>query len=153
MRSRRKSGRCPERFARIPLSVLTSEAVTTLNHAHLRVLLILATQYSGSNNGTMACTPLYARQFGFRGHDTVYKALRELEARGLIVRTRMGIKQRDVFSLYALGWEDVDSRDGKPLAKPEPRNNARWLQWRQSTSTSTASRAVVPSSPPATPSV
>jgi hypothetical protein len=129
-----RRGAAGERFALIPASVLRSEAVRTLNHAYLRVLLILAVQYSGSNNGSLACTPRFAEQFGLRGRDTVYKALRELVARGLIVHTRQGIKQKDVFSLYALAWQPVHCRDGAKLLHPEPRDNERWTSWRRSSS-------------------
>jgi hypothetical protein len=120
-----------ERFALIPVSVLESGAVKSLAHAAFRVLAILAAQYWGRNNGTLALTEAYARRYGFNGRDTIYRSLRELEKRGLIICTRRGMKQKNVFSLYALGWQDIDSRDGKPLAKPEPRNNARWLEWKQ----------------------
>jgi hypothetical protein len=128
-RNARRRSRSSERFARIPLSVLESEAVTTLEHAAVHVLLILASQYWGGNNGSLALTEQYARPFGFRGRDTIYRSLRELEKRGLIVCTRRGMKIKNVFTLYALGWEDIHSRDGKPLDVPEPRNNLRWLKW------------------------
>lgn len=134
LRARGRRGGEVEHFAKIPESVMKSEAVKTLNHAHFRVLAIIALQYSGYNNGTMAATPLYVEQFGLRGRDTVYRALRELTARGLLVQTRQGIKQRDVFSLYALGWVDIDYRDGKKLERSEPRNNRRWLDWRPTAS-------------------
>ncbi len=129
-RSARGRRRCAERFARIPHSVLESEAVTTLEHAAFRVLVILASQYSGRNNGTQALTEQHARRYGFSGRDTLYRSLRELEGRGLIVCTRRGMKIKNVFTLYALGWEDIDNRDGRPLDVPEPRNNLRWLNWK-----------------------
>ena len=128
--SARRRGRSNERFARIPLSVLESEAFTTLHHAAVRVLLILASQYWGGNNGALALTAQYARRFGFYGRDTIYRSLRELETRGLIVCTRRGMKIKNVFTLYALGWEEIDNRDGKPLEVSEHRNNLQWLQWR-----------------------
>lgn len=121
-----------ERFARIPASVMRSEAVKTLNHAHFRVMVILAGQYYGTNNGALACTPRYVEQFGLRGRDTVYRALRALVERGLVVPTRQGIKQKNVFSLYALGWANIDCRDGQKLPRPERCDNERWLTWRPS---------------------
>lgn len=119
-----------EHFARIPVSVLESAAVTTLNHAALRVLVILASQWRGKDNGTLALTESYARRFGFNGRDTLYRSLRALEERGLIVCTRRGVKIKNHFTLYALGWEAITHRDGKPLARPEPRDNSRWLKWK-----------------------
>lgn len=118
-----------ERFARIPLSVLESDAVTALGHAAFRVLVILAGQYWGGNNGALALTERYARRYGFRGRDTIYRALRQLEAHGLIVCTRRGMKMKKVFTQYALGWEDINNREGQPLDVPELRDNSRWLNW------------------------
>lgn len=111
---------------------MESEAVATLNHAAFKVLSVLALQYSGHNNGTMALTEVFARRFGFSGRDTLYRSLRELERRGLIVCTRRGIKSKKMFTLYALGWEAITHRDGEPLDVPEPRNNSRWLNWKPS---------------------
>ncbi len=108
---RGKSTRLRERFSRIPHSVLESEAVTTLNHAAFRILVILASQYWGRNNGALALTEVAARPHGFRGRDTLYRSLRELERRGLIVCTRRGMKVKNSFTLYALGWEDIHNRD------------------------------------------
>jgi hypothetical protein len=119
-----------ERFARIPISVLTCPAVTTLPHAVFRVLVCLASQYWGRNNGALALTERYARPFGFKGRDTLYRALHQLESRNLIICTRRGCKIKNLFSLYALGWCDINSRDGKPLDAPESANNSQWLNWR-----------------------
>lgn len=127
---RKRDSRSKENFARIPISVLESEAVTTLNHAAFRVLVILASQWKGGNNGTLALTAKYAERYGLSGRDTLYKALRELERRGLIVRTRAGIKSKRLFSLFAIGWESITHRDGQPLDTPAPKNNSAWLKWR-----------------------
>jgi hypothetical protein len=128
--SRKRECRSRERFARIPVSVLESLAVRELNHAALRVLVILASQWCGNNNGTLAITESYARRFGLCGRDTLYRSLRELEAHGLIVRTRQGMKLKNHFSLWAISWEDITHRDGRPLDTPEPKNNRRWLEWK-----------------------
>jgi hypothetical protein len=128
--SRKRGYRSQEHFARIPVSVLESLAVTELNHAAFRVLVILASQWHGNNNGTLALTESHARRFGLRGRDTLYRSLRELEAHGLIVRTRQGMKLKKHFSLWAIGWEEITHREGKPLDWPEPKNNRRWLEWR-----------------------
>lgn len=117
-------------FALVPLSVLESEACTTLNHAVFKVLVILVSQWRGKNNGTLALTELYARRFGLSGRNTLYTSLRELESRGLIVCTRRGNKSKKMFSLFAIGWEPITHRDGQPLTKPEPCNNSKWLTWK-----------------------
>ena len=50
----RKTGK--GRFARIPLDVLESRAVKTLPHAAFRVMVLLAAQYTGYNNGALGIT-------------------------------------------------------------------------------------------------
>lgn len=124
-----------EHFARIPVSLLESEAVVTLNHAAFRVLVILASQFRGRCNGNLALTERFARPHGFRGRDTLYRSLRELESRGLIVCTRRGMKIKNSFSLYALGWLEITHRNGRPLDRSEPPNNSAWLNWRKSVPT------------------
>lgn len=128
-RAKGRRGGEVEHFAKIPVSVLESEACRTLDHAAFKVLVCLASGYSGRNNGALAMTPRFAERFGFNSRDTLYKALRTLEEHGLILKTRQGIKMKNVFTLYALGWADIDSREGQPLEQPETRNNKRWLDW------------------------
>jgi hypothetical protein len=109
-----KPGEIP-RFANLPVElVLKSEAVTTLNHAAFRVLTILSGQCwyrrlgeNEGNNGTAALTEMHAKQYGFKGRDTLYGSLRELTERGLIVVTREGLRLKSVFTLYAVGWLPV----------------------------------------------
>jgi hypothetical protein len=111
---RSKPGEIP-RFANLPVElVLKSEAVTTLNHAAFRVLTILSGQCwyrrLGENegrNGTAALTEVHAAQYGFHGRNTLYRSLGELTERGLIVVTREGVRVRNVFTLYAVGWLPV----------------------------------------------
>jgi hypothetical protein len=112
----KRSRRSTENFARIPISVLESAACKSCPHAAFKVLVLLAAQYRGANNGSLALTEFYGRKFGLTGRDTLYRSLAELRSRGLIVRTRRGIKHRRLFSLYALGWAQVDNLDGRPLA-------------------------------------
>jgi hypothetical protein len=129
-RAKGRRGGEVEHFAKIPVSVLESEACKTLDHAAFKVLACLASGFSGRNNGTMAMTPRFAQRFGFKGRNTVYRSLADLVERGLLVQTRQGLKMKNVFALFALGWEDIHSRDGKLLEVPQPRNNLRWLNWR-----------------------
>lgn len=93
-----------------------------------KVMTILASQYSGKNNGTFACTEAWARKYGITGTDTVRRSLRDLEERGLIVRTRAGMKLRKWPTLYALTWQPLDNFDGQ-LVHPARAPTHRYLQW------------------------
>jgi hypothetical protein len=131
-RAKGRRGGETERFAKIPVSVLESIAVTTLNHAAFRILTILAAGYWGGNNGALALTPAYARRYGLTSRQTIYDSLKELEARGLIECTRRGMKVKNIFTLYALGWMPINNRNGLPLQRSESAPNA-WIKWRDST--------------------
>jgi hypothetical protein len=128
-RAKGRRGGEVERFAKLPCSVLESEAVSSLNHAAFRILVHLAAGYWGGNNGALAFTPTYAKRFGFTSRQTIYDSLKDLESRGLIECTRRGMKIKNVFSLYALGWVPINNRNGMPLERPERPPNA-WTNWR-----------------------
>jgi hypothetical protein len=123
-----RKGGFGERHAQIPCDVLRSEACKSLRHAAFKVLVILASQYSGRNNGTLALTDLYAREYGFNSRDTVYGSLRELVDRGLVLQTRDGLRSKSHFALYALNWRPIDNRKGNPLDAPEPPTRT-WETW------------------------
>ena len=107
-----------ERFALLPLEVLEHPSCTSLSGAEFRVLVLVAAGFNGVNNGTLACTQLWAQRFGITGTDTARKALAELERRGLVEVTRPGARLRKVPTLYALSWQPIHSKDGQPLATP-----------------------------------
>lgn len=117
-----------ERFAKIPLGVLEHPACSTLPLAAFKVLVVLAAGYSGSNNGTLACTESWGKKFGIGGTDTVWRSLRELTARGLVEVTRQGMKMRKMPTLYALTWQPVNNRDGQPIDIPQLPSH-RYLKW------------------------
>jgi len=123
-----------EHFAQIPVDVLTSEACRSLPHAAFKILVILASQYRGAGNskrggnGTLALTDTEARKYGINSRHTVYASLAELETRGLILKTREGLRSKTHFALYALNWRHVDNRNGWPLDRPEPPTRT-WETW------------------------
>ena len=118
-------------------SLLQTVAVTTLDHAAFRVLTVLTIgarkpgmdpRKDNGRNGIQAITDSFARRFGITSRDTVYRALNELQERGLIVRTRDGHKSKTHFALYAVTWLPITHRDGQPLDVAEPALNT-YLQW------------------------
>ncbi len=130
---RRKTG--PGRFAMLPLTVLAEPAVNTLSHAAFRILVLMAAQYNGGNNGALGITYSQAALNGIGSDNTLYRALRTLEERGLIEQTYPASRVPPRPTMYALTWMSVDDtswsrstripthtyRDWQPSRKPKLR--------------------------------
>ena len=125
-----------ERFARMTDSLMQHPSVTTLDHAAFRVLTILTIgarspglgRHDRGYNGCQAVTDSHAKKYGLRSRDTVYRSLRKLTERGLIVKTREGHRNKSHFTLYAVGWLPITHRNGMPLNQPERAPNE-WVKW------------------------
>lgn len=129
--SRRRPKRESGPFALLPVDVLVSAAVRTLPHAAFRMLVILAAQYSGARNGSLSVTRQTLAQHGVRNPHIIGPALAELEARGLIVRTRPGTRIPPRSAMYAITWRNIDEplshdrHDALPTLSPS-HAYARW---------------------------
>lgn len=130
----RRRKRPVDRFARLPVVVLQSEAWRTLNHSARSTLTMLAAQYHGQLadgtivNGVSSITRKICTEFGI-AHDSVHRNAAELERRGLIVRTYRAkyrsaapAKSR-LASEFALGWLPITHRHRNLLDRPEPAPN------------------------------
>lgn len=111
---RRESGR----FAMLPHHVIQHPAVTTLPAACRWVLVALAAQYHGSNNGALALPLSTAGRFGITSSNTLNRSLRELRSHGLIEQTYPGSYRPPEVARYAITWKPMDntpwSRKGPP---------------------------------------
>ncbi|MFT4255638.1 MAG: hypothetical protein QM599_01530 [Pseudoxanthomonas sp.] len=105
-------GRTAGKFALVPLAVLDSPAYKALNWAARALLLELAAQYHGHNNGDLCASYAVMKARGWQ-RSTLQRAVEELEAAGFIVKTRQG--GRHVCNLYALTWQAIDPCSGKQL--------------------------------------
>ncbi|NCB55901.1 MAG: hypothetical protein EOM46_00065 [Gammaproteobacteria bacterium] len=98
-------------ICQIPRQVLMSEDYISLNHASVRVLMALVSQYNGANNGDLCATQSEMAKHGIKSPDTLTRTLKELLQRGMIVKTRSGISGVNghrLCTLYALSWLAVD---------------------------------------------
>lgn len=120
---RRKSG---DRYAMVPLPVLRSTAVTTLTHAQFRVMVLLAAEYSGKNNGAVGITETQARDAGIGSDNTLYSALHELERRGLIQMTHPASRVPPRPTMYALTWRPIDDTDYSQRRVTAPHTYRDW---------------------------
>jgi len=105
-------------FLKLPLSVINGHAYLKAS-PHARMLLLdLAAQYRGENNGDLSAAWSQMQQRGWRSKETLFKAKTELMDLGLIVETRMGARPNRA-SLYALTWLALDHCDGKLEVLPK----------------------------------
>lgn len=123
---RRMSGK---HFAMIPVEVLTSDACKTLPNYAVRVLLALAAQYRGRNNGDLAMTRATARIFGVACQKNLVRSLAALLERGLVQKTRQGGKKPMGPTLYAVSWQPIDELAGKIESGATTSASNAWAAW------------------------
>lgn len=106
-----KKSRDPGGFIAIPWAVLDSPAYQGLS-PHAKALLIdIARQYTGSNNGALRCGRAYMSPRGWTSVDMLTKAKRELLEAGLLHETVKGCRPNKA-SWFALTWLSLDKLDG-----------------------------------------
>ena len=111
----RQRKRFNERFGAIPVRRMEHEAFRTMGYYERAVLLAIAAEYTGNNNGRIALTYAQAKaRYGIKGRNRFYLALEELEWRGLIRRTWAARLRQysDGPSRYLLEWKDHDEFPG-----------------------------------------
>lgn len=121
-RRRNKGRRSRGTFLAMPHSVLDHPNFIGLSPRATRLLIDLARQFNGTNNGDLsAAFTVMSRNRGWTSKDQLHKGLAELVSKGWIVLTRRG-RRPNVASLYALTWLPIDECGGKlersPTTKP-----------------------------------
>jgi hypothetical protein len=107
-------------FAGIPRIVMDSEDFKGLSGNAVKLLLALANQYRGKNNGdlTTAWSIMHAK-FGFKSPGVVTRAKKQLLDANMIVETRTPrwLNPGGKCGLYALVWQAIDDCPGKQLER------------------------------------
>ena len=109
MKERKNKG--SERFVGLPHWVMHHPAFREASHRARALLLDVALQYNGSNNGKMVVCDKALKPLGWNSRDGLTKAKRELVELGLLVETRQGAKPNRA-AWYALSWRPLDVKDG-----------------------------------------
>ncbi|MDR7098611.1 hypothetical protein J2X04_000958 [Lysobacter niabensis] len=91
----------------------------------MKLLLELARQYKGNNNGDLSATVNMLRNRGFASKDTLPTKLKWLENHGWIVRTRQGGRHVGC-NLYAITWWTLDECPGKHSYQAERKPSHLW---------------------------
>ncbi len=108
-RRRKPGGRS---FLQLYHDMLDHANFATLSPRATKLLLDIASQYRGSNNGDLVATSSRLKSRAWNSNDQIRKGVIELEQRGFIVKTRQGRRPK-VANLYALTWLPIDECRGK----------------------------------------
>ncbi len=110
-RKRRDTGRDPGGFVALPWRVLDSAAYMGLSPTAKALLLEVARQFRGDDNGRMLLSRVYMATRGWYSAGVIQQAKTELLAAGLIFQTVMGYRPAKA-SWYAVTWRKLDKIAG-----------------------------------------
>lgn len=99
------------RFVALPNILIDSAQYWSVSPFARDLLVILARQYMGQNNGRLRATEKVLRKYGWVSHSRTSKCLKELLAAGLIFRTCAGARPNRA-SWYAITWWSLDIDKG-----------------------------------------
>jgi hypothetical protein len=94
-------------FVALPFVVIDSPGYRAASHTARSLLLDLARQFRGHNNGKLTACRKYLGPLGWRSNDVIVRARRELIDCRLIVETRKGARPNRA-AWYALAWQKLD---------------------------------------------
>ena len=109
-KKRYQGNRIGEGFVALPYSVLKSPLFLKLSPHAVKLLLDVAAQYRGNNNGDLSVAWKLMRLRGWRSEATLHKAKRELLNAGFLYEVRKG-RRPNVCSLFALTWFTLDDNE------------------------------------------
>lgn len=113
-RRRRQHGRRTDHsYLGIPHYILRSPEFGGLDPWALKLLIELAGNYNGKNNGDLSAAFSTLSKRGWNSPGTLYGAITRLIGSGWIVRTRQGGRNR--CALYAVTWWAIDACEGQWL--------------------------------------
>jgi hypothetical protein len=126
-RARVKNRRNSGSFLRLPHDLFRASGgrpppCTALSKQGRLLLVDIAMQFNGQNNGNLSAAPAIMRLYGWNSNGTITRGLEELCALGFLELTRQGGRNRA--SLYALTWVGIDA--GPHDAAPNPQPSALW---------------------------
>jgi hypothetical protein len=106
-----KDKRDGQQFVALPTVVLESPGYRAASHVARALLVDIAMQYTGRNNGRLVACAKYLQPLGWRSNDTIVRARRELLELGLLEETRKGARPNRA-AWYALAWMALDETEG-----------------------------------------
>lgn len=116
-------------FTMIPHAVQDSANWRQCSGTAIKMLLDVARQYNGRNNGDLCAAISILRSSGWSSPETITFALRELRHYGLLLLTRQG--SLHAASLYALSWHPINDCGGKLDYPPTRVAPGDWKEYRE----------------------
>ena len=111
--SRRTKRRETGSFVAIPKAVVNSSNYASLSGVAVKLLIQIAEQFNGFNNGDLQASWVIMRYNGWKSNATLNRAKQELVEKGFIEQTRQGWLRPARCALYALTWKPIDDCQGK----------------------------------------
>jgi hypothetical protein len=105
------NGRDVGPFTALPMIVTGCVAYIGLSFSAKALLIEVARQFRGNDNGRLILTEKHLKPRGWNSNDTITRAKRELLAAGFIYETKKG-QRPHVASWYACTWWALDKLDG-----------------------------------------
>ncbi len=109
--AKKDTGRMAGGFVAIPWVVLDSPSFADLSHPARSLLLELARQFMGDNNGRLLASAAHLSKRGWNSTDVITRAKRELVNAGFLHETVQGHRPNKA-SWYALTWQTLDRHPG-----------------------------------------
>ena len=113
------------RFAGVPHPVMESDNYRQLNGWDVKLLLEMAKQYNGSNNGDLSAAWSVMKHQGWKSPGTLSASISRLQKYGFIICSRFGGRHK--CSLYAITWQPIDECKGKLDIASTNRPSNRWV--------------------------
>lgn len=95
-------------FVAFPHSMINHPNFWSLSGHASKLLMNIAAQYKGNNNGDLQAGWAYMKIRGWKSQDTLDKAKKELIAKGFIAETRKGSFPKTC-SLYGITWQPFNN--------------------------------------------
>ncbi len=102
-------------YAPIDHKVIDSAAFADLSHSAVRLLIIIARQWSRNNNGWLQATFSYCRKKGIGSEHTLQTAVESLISHGFIYRTRSHgmVDGENIAARYAITWRPLCGKQNR----------------------------------------
>lgn len=110
-RKKFKGRKSEDSFFMLPHYIMRSQEFGFLSPWAAKLLLELAMQYNGFNNGDFSAAYSQLSKRGWNSPGTLSAAIKELRSNRWVTLTRQGGRNR--CSLYALSWWSIDECGGK----------------------------------------